>query len=279
MLGFLFVLRIGGCYYGCTMKQFFILFATIMLLGTGCSVPVDDILVNETVGDERVNGDDEQIVVDEPIPTPVGTQDDQPISDVPIPPVETRDSLVSTDVVPDVPIQPSKPAPPPVEPEPTPIPTEKPVVIPDPPVDPIPEPAVPEPIVVDVPEPEPEPTPTPEPVPASYESALLASINDYRRANNLGILQTDAILTGLAQDHSEYMIDQGTLSHDGFNDRFDNSERNLCVENVGWNYKTGQAQFEGWRTSSGHNKNMLNNQITAIGLARVGAYVTMFACR
>ena len=68
------------------------------------------------------------------------------------------------------------------------------------------------------------------------------------------------------------------MNHDGFYDRAARSGYNYCVENVGWNYPTPEAQFEGWRNSSGHNQNMLNTHIGYIGISKVGSYVTFLAC-
>jgi uncharacterized protein YkwD len=69
-----------------------------------------------------------------------------------------------------------------------------------------------------------------------------------------------------------------SLNHDGFNDRAARSGFSYCVENVGWNYSTPEAQFEGWRNSSGHNQNMLNTHIGYAGISKVGSYVTFLAC-
>ncbi len=113
---------------------------------------------------------------------------------------------------------------------------------------------------------------------ATYEASLLQAINTYRAAAGLTALTRDDGLNQLAAAHSAYMQDVGSLSHDGFEDRFDASGFRMCVENVGWNYPTGDAMFEGWRTSPGHDANMKRAEITHIGLSQIGSYVTMFAC-
>ncbi len=113
----------------------------------------------------------------------------------------------------------------------------------------------------------------------SYETTLLNQINLYRQENNLAPLQLNEHLNQLAVQHSTFMQQQNELSHKMFKERFRAAKRPSCVENVGWNYQTGSDQFLGWKHSSGHNKNMLAPQMTQVGLAKVGAYVTFFACQ
>lgn len=129
------------------------------------------------------------------------------------------------------------------------------------------------------PETTPEPTPPTETAPTNYASTLLALINTYRAENNLPALTNDSILANLSTAHNTHMSGAGTLSHDGFNDRYTAANRSTCVENVGWNYRTAATMFEGWKNSDGHNKNMLNKNITHAGIAvSSDFYITFFAC-
>ena len=112
-----------------------------------------------------------------------------------------------------------------------------------------------------------------------YGETLLAQINQYRQEKGLNTLRFDPGLTQLAQNHSFAMFQQKMLSHRNFQDRFDRSGSHLCVENVGWNYTNPLKQFEGWRRSPDHNKNMLTDGIQQAGIAEVGNYVTFFACK
>jgi uncharacterized protein YkwD len=88
----------------------------------------------------------------------------------------------------------------------------------------------------------------------------------------------DANLNKLAKSHSQYMQKKKALDHDHFDERFSKSGRSLCVENVGWNYPTPEAQLQAWKRSGGHNKNLLNKKINHAGIAKSGSYVTFFAC-
>jgi uncharacterized protein YkwD len=112
-----------------------------------------------------------------------------------------------------------------------------------------------------------------------YGRTLLEQINLYRRDNGLNPLRFDAQLIHLAKNHSFAMSRQKMVNHSNFNERFERSGSRLCVENVGYNYTSPLKQFDGWRSSSGHDQNMLKAEITKAGIAEVGNYVTFFACK
>jgi uncharacterized protein YkwD len=68
------------------------------------------------------------------------------------------------------------------------------------------------------------------------------------------------------------------MHHDGFPSRVQRSGRAMCVENVGWNFATPQAQLDAWRASPGHNGNLLDRRVDRVGIAAAGGYVTLIAC-
>ena len=111
-----------------------------------------------------------------------------------------------------------------------------------------------------------------------YEFKLRRLINDYRLDNGLTTVDYDPHLHLLAREHSKNMGRFNALSHNGFNERFKKSGYHLAVENVAYNYPNPETQFEGWRHSSGHNRNMLHPGISHAGISKVGNYVTFFAC-
>jgi uncharacterized protein YkwD len=113
----------------------------------------------------------------------------------------------------------------------------------------------------------------------NFEQELLVQINNYREANKLKPLAGSTELDKLAHEHSRAMQKKGKASHDGFKERFKKAKAEACVENVGWNYQTPAAQFQGWENSSGHNKNMLDSDICKAGINKTGPYVTFFACK
>jgi hypothetical protein len=111
-----------------------------------------------------------------------------------------------------------------------------------------------------------------------FESSLRELINDYRQQTGLGHLVFDPLLYQLAQTHSTNMQDADILNHDGFQDRYDASGYRTCVENVAWNYPTPESLLSGWQNSSGHDRNLLHQNIGFVGVARTGPYTTFFAC-
>jgi len=111
-----------------------------------------------------------------------------------------------------------------------------------------------------------------------YANELLEIVNQYRTSNRLRPLSEDKKLTDLAKNHSTEMHSRRVLNHDNFEERFTESKRDYCIENVGWNYRSARAQFIAWQESEGHNKNMLAQRIRNVGISRIGAFVTFFAC-
>jgi uncharacterized protein YkwD len=114
-----------------------------------------------------------------------------------------------------------------------------------------------------------------------FDDDLLVLINRYRATKKLKPLAGSPQLVDLAEEHSRNMQDKQTMSHEGFDERFQRAAADGargCVENVAWNHKTPQSLFNGWRRSPGHNRNMLNRKITRVGISRSGAYATFFAC-
>lgn len=111
-----------------------------------------------------------------------------------------------------------------------------------------------------------------------YAAHLITLINQYRQRHHLPQLVADARLTSLAQEHVLAMAEQRQLSHDGFDSRIKRANSRRCVENVGWNYPRAETQLAAWRTSPGHNVNLLNTEVNRVGVAVFRGYVTYFAC-
>ena len=103
-------------------------------------------------------------------------------------------------------------------------------------------------------------------------------INDYRASHGLQPLIPAVTLAALADEHSAGMAARKKLSHDGFRHRAQRTQSDVCVENVGWNYPSPEAQLEGWRNSPSHDRNLLNPTVTRMGLAVTTRYVAFFAC-
>ena len=98
----------------------------------------------------------------------------------------------------------------------------------------------------------------------------------------VGPLAWDARIEEAARAHSAYQSQVNTLSHTGAGGSDVGQRLNAAGfawtswgENVGWNYPTAQAVFQGWLDSPGHCANLMNANFTMVGWARVGVYDTM----
>jgi len=115
---------------------------------------------------------------------------------------------------------------------------------------------------------------------SAFEMETLQEINSYRKQSGLGTLVHDDELYEIAKGHSQYMYDTNIFDHVGFEERFEAADRMYCAENLAWNYASAYDMvWEGWKNSPGHNENLLRTQITSVGISKVGAYVTYFACQ
>ena len=112
-----------------------------------------------------------------------------------------------------------------------------------------------------------------------YTARLGRLINAHRAQHGLHPLSPVPLLAGLAREHSALMARQHRLSHDGFQQRFANARSPTCVENVGVDPGTPEAEFEAWRNSPTHAHNLLDPGIARMGIAIEAGYVTFFACR
>ncbi|NLB06592.1 MAG: CAP domain-containing protein, partial [Desulfobulbaceae bacterium] len=112
-----------------------------------------------------------------------------------------------------------------------------------------------------------------------YVRTLLAQINQYRQDNGLTPLVLDPALSRAARTHSFSMFQQKRLSHLRFNERFQQTNSRLCVENIGRGATNPRKQFDNWRRSGAHDQNLLVEEIRRAGIAEVGGFVTFFACQ
>ena len=112
-----------------------------------------------------------------------------------------------------------------------------------------------------------------------YAVRLGKLINEYRAQHDVPPLAPDASLSELAHEHAARMAQDKRLSHYGFEERFAKAHSPRCVENVGWNQRTPEAEFAGWRDSPTHARNLLDPGIARMGIGIQDRYVTFFACR
>ncbi|HEV2108989.1 MAG TPA: SH3 domain-containing protein [Thermomicrobiales bacterium] len=108
------------------------------------------------------------------------------------------------------------------------------------------------------------------------ENAFLGLINQYRAANGLGRLVHTQTLAAAAEHHSVDMATNNYFSHTmldgtGVAQNLANhgySDSSTWGENIAAGNASAAATFEQWRTSPGHNANMLNASFGAIGIGR-----------
>jgi uncharacterized protein YkwD len=112
-----------------------------------------------------------------------------------------------------------------------------------------------------------------------YAVQLGKLINDYRAQHDVPPLAPDASLSELAHEHAARMAQDKRLSHYGFEERFTKAGSPRCVENVGWNQRTPEAEFAGWRDSPTHARNLLDPGIARMGIGIQDRYVAFLACR
>jgi uncharacterized protein YkwD len=109
------------------------------------------------------------------------------------------------------------------------------------------------------------------------EQAFLNLINEYRDQHDLGPLVLSSSLTRAAAWKSAHMANNNYFSHDdqGLNRDFVGRLRDCgytantwMAENIAAGNSSAASTFEQWRTSAGHNANMLDEHMVAIGIAR-----------
>ncbi len=108
------------------------------------------------------------------------------------------------------------------------------------------------------------------------EQAFLGLINQYRAANGLGALSLDGQLNSAALWMSQDMAANNYFSHTDSLGRdpftrmaaFGYTYNTWKGENLAAGTEGAQASFDIWKSSPGHNANMLNGNFTVIGIGR-----------
>lgn len=119
----------------------------------------------------------------------------------------------------------------------------------------------------------------------------LSLVNAYRSkscncgANNFAAVpevKLNAKLTQAAQAHSDYMLEHNQMTHYG-KDKTGPNQRLAKVgykwatyaENVASGYPNEESVIKGWMESPGHCANIMNPQVTEMGIARSGNFWTI----
>ncbi len=112
--------------------------------------------------------------------------------------------------------------------------------------------------------------------PESVECEFLGLINNYRKSNGLGSLTLSLTLGAAAEHHSIDMAKNNIFSHtlsDGTSWAKNMADHGYPsntsrAENIAAGRSTASQVFTRWKSSSGHNANMLSSKYNAIGIGR-----------
>jgi uncharacterized protein YkwD len=106
--------------------------------------------------------------------------------------------------------------------------------------------------------------------PDAEELAFLTLINDYRSQNGVGPLALQYQLGAAATHHSRAMARQNTFEHSALKsvESFGYTHWRFLGENICAGHVSASSAMDGWKSSSGHNKNMLSRNYTEIGIGR-----------
>lgn len=103
--------------------------------------------------------------------------------------------------------------------------------------------------------------------------SVLELTNAERTARGVAPLRLDVRLNRAAQAHSDEQAARGAMSHTGADgsspgDRIDRTgyRWSRWAENVAAGYGSADAVVRGWMGSDGHRRNILNPQLTELGL-------------
>jgi uncharacterized protein YkwD len=99
---------------------------------------------------------------------------------------------------------------------------------------------------------------------------MASTISQYRRAHGLSAVGADAQLTGIAERQAQAMARSGVMDHKvagTFASRIAGAHANLGAENIAAGTKSWAETFRLWKTSAGHNANLLLPGATSVGVA------------
>ena len=102
------------------------------------------------------------------------------------------------------------------------------------------------------------------------EEEVLVLINNYRASHNLKVLEKVDYISFKSEEHDNYMISTGQMTHNFFQDRFENIVQALGAknvsENLAYNFSSAQAVFNAWLNSPSHKAN-IDGDFTHFGIS------------
>jgi hypothetical protein len=104
----------------------------------------------------------------------------------------------------------------------------------------------------------------------AHAEDMAAAVSQYRREHGLSAVKTDPQLTEIAERQAKAMAASGIMDHSvagSFASRIAPARTGRAAENIAAGTKTWAETFREWRTSPGHNANLLQPQADSIGIA------------
>ncbi|HEY9220257.1 MAG: CAP domain-containing protein [Lutibacter sp.] len=103
------------------------------------------------------------------------------------------------------------------------------------------------------------------------ESEIVSLVNAHRTSMGLSALSTLNLVSGVADGHTDYMIEVGAISHDNFAERaqilMEQAGAKTVGENVAYGFSTAEGVVNGWLNSEGHRKIIENPDYTHFGIS------------
>ena len=115
-------------------------------------------------------------------------------------------------------------------------------------------------------------------VPPDLAWQLLQLVNRHRSSQALPTWEPDADLALIATAHSQQMAERQRIGHAGFDTRFAQARRRLCVENLAAGFSRPEPLLAAWLASPSHRDNLLALRPRWVGLGQVAGYITLLAC-
>lgn len=106
---------------------------------------------------------------------------------------------------------------------------------------------------------------------SEIEIEILDLVNEHRLEMGLNELKELNIVSGVADEHTDYMISIGSVNHDNFDVRagklMSSAKAKSISENVAYGYKTAQGVVDGWLNSESHRRAIEDSKKTHFGIS------------
>lgn len=105
----------------------------------------------------------------------------------------------------------------------------------------------------------------------SLEKDVLDLVNSHRASLGLNELEIMNLISSVADSHTKYMIENGKVSHDNFDERanilMQNANAKSVGENVAFGYTNAEDVFNGWLNSESHKAAIEKSSYTHMGIS------------